>query len=118
MWLAMGQTNPDRARPPPAPEEALTLAEIHVAGWLLMARCRRCGIVLRADVRLLVKVWGPDGVLWGRQPHCPVWECDGRLEYHAQSIRGGTWRSMASPAPQRVIDAWRTKRRALAYEPR
>jgi hypothetical protein len=118
MASGMGSINPDRLSPPPGPELALTLAEMHVARWELRATCRRCSTVLRADVGVMIKAWGPDTVWWGRSPRCPVWECPGRLTYAARSVSGGTWRSMAEPAPARLVEIWTAKRRGRQREPR
>lgn len=114
----MGSTSPDRVKFPPGPEQAMTLAEMHVAGWVLKATCSHCGVSLRADVGAMIKAWGPDTIWWGRTPRCPVWDCSGRLVYAARSISGGTWRSMREPVSQRLMDVWAAKRKRIQHEPR
>ena len=115
----MSTKRPDVIRKPPSPEEALTLAEIHVAGWIVRANCTRCGLAVRVSMGVMVATYGPDAVLWGRQPRCPRWDpCDGRMTYSAASIKGGSWRSLRSPAPQRCLDLWKAKRAQWLREPR
>mgnify|MGYP005751037663 CR=1 FL=1 len=114
----MGAKNPDRVQHPPGPEQAMTLAEMHVAGWVLKASCSRCGVALRANVGAMIKTWGPDTIWWGRTPPCPVWGCSGRLVYAARAISGGSWRSMREPAPVRLVEIWEAKRSRIQHEPR
>lgn len=114
----MGTKRPDVLRHPPGPEQALTLAEMHLAEWQLMACCRRCGVRLRVSLPLLIKAHGPDAVWWGRKGACTVWGCDGQIGYQARSIVGGTWRSMQEPAPARLVDRLTARRSRLDRGPR
>lgn len=108
----MGTKNPDVVRPPPAPEVALTLAEMHLARWELRATCAKCGLSLRADLRSMIRAYGPDAIWWGKRPRCPGWECtSGELVYSARALSSGSWRTMRSPPPQRLIDLWLSKHR-------
>jgi hypothetical protein len=58
----MGARNPDRIVSPPSTFTALTLAEMHLAGWELRAVCGRCGVQLRASLPALIMVHGPDAI--------------------------------------------------------
>jgi hypothetical protein len=114
----MGSKSPDRLRNPPSPEQALTLAEIHLQGWTLRASCSKCGVDLRVNVGSLIRIYGPDKVWWGARPACPVWDCPGQLTYSARALNGGTWRSMRESAPERLVTAWKTRREARDLGPR
>lgn len=114
----MGAKNPDRLKSPPMAETAITLAEMHLERWQLQASCRRCGVILRADLGMLIRVHGPDAIWWGRRPKCPVWDCGGELRYAARSVNGGTWVSLADPAPARVVERWKAVRGIMDRGPR
>jgi hypothetical protein len=115
----MGTKHPDVLANPPSPEEGLTLAEMHMRCWRVIASCRKCGLQIHMSLPMLIRLHGPDGILWGRQPPCPATKCDrGRLVYSVQALAGGSWRSMASPAPERIIALWREKRGVRYLGPR
>lgn len=115
----MSTKTPDVLCQPPAPEMALTLAEMHALRWTLIARCNRCRLAVWVNLSLLIRVHGPDAVWWGHQPPCPGMECrEGCLTYSAQSIRGGSWRSMATKAPERCVQQWKAKRGRFYPGPR
>lgn len=108
----MGSKSPDTIANPPMPETALTLLEMYARNWQVQASCR-CGIRLRIDLAVMIKVHGPNAIWWGKTTRCPGWECsDGRLTYSARALTGGTWRSISNTkAPQHVIENWKLKRR-------
>jgi hypothetical protein len=115
----MSSKAPDVICRPPAPETALTLAEMHALRWLLVARCNKCRLAVRVNLALLIRVHGPDCIWWGHQPPCPGLDCrDGRLTYTAQSIKGGSARSLAAKAPERCIALWKQKRGQFHPGPR
>lgn len=107
----MGAKNPDRVASPPSPSAALSLAEIHIRQWELMAYCPTCRTRLKANLPTMIKVFGPDVIWWGQRPPCPGWDCGGRLLYSARAVRGGTWVSMERDPPSEYVEAWRFKRR-------
>jgi hypothetical protein len=114
----MGARNPDRIVSPPSTFTALTLAEMHLAGWELRAVCGRCGVQLRASLPALIMVHGPDAIWWGRKPACPGWECTGVLTYSARATPSGSWVAMTREPDQRTIEAWKAKRRSGDRGPR
>lgn len=97
----MGRKNPDRIRYPPSALQAPTLDGIARSGWTVIARCNRCRLALHVDTAAMLKVLGPDFVLWGRKPRCRAWldhgdhRCAGRVTFHAQAIAGGSWKELA-----------------------
>lgn len=112
-WIPnLSTKRPDVLRAPPRPEEALTLAEMHVAGWRLVACCNRCSLKLRANLPAMIRTFGPDKVWWGETPPCPNADCDmGSLVYSAQSIGGGSWVSLKPRAPATLVSLWGENRR-------
>lgn len=115
----MGATNPDRLVSPPSPLTALTLAEIHLQGWELRASCNRCRTQLRVSVPALIRVQGPDVILWGKKPPCPGFECNsGVLTYSARAIPSGSWVAMTTPPGQHMLSTWTAKRRQTDRGPR
>lgn len=110
----MGGINPDRAVSPPSPLGAMTLEEVRAAGWTVRQRCRRCGVVLRVSLPVMIAALGPQAIPWGRSPPCPVvadnrFPCDGRMYYAARATRHGRWVSMAQPPTQTELELWRAR---------
>jgi len=103
---------PDVIRQPPSDLICLTLSEMHVARWTLRGTCGRagCGLALKVNIGTLIRIYGPDKAWWGERTPCPREGCDGEITYWAQSIRGGSWRSMAMPASQAAFTRWRNLR--------
>jgi hypothetical protein len=100
---AMGSFNRNRHIPTPTPADALTLGQMAKAGWEMVARCKRCGVVLTVDVAALIKLHGPDAIWWGRKPRCRVVGCVGRVEFGARAWRMGSWQSLSrTPTPQEI----------------
>ncbi|MGH6912044.1 MAG: hypothetical protein ACREE0_22930 [Phenylobacterium sp.] len=115
----MGHRNPDRIVSPPSPVLAMTLAEMHLAKWELRARCNRCSTELRADLRSMIRVYGPDAIWWGRKPACPGWGCNGgELTYSARALPSGSWVAMTTVPSQATIDMWKGKRGVTDRGPR
>jgi hypothetical protein len=114
----MSTKAPDVLTHPPSPMTALSLAEMHLKGWQLSARCKDCRINLRANLPMMIRAYGPDEIWWGKHPVCPSWECDGRLTYWARSITGGTWVTLGDAAPQRIVDIWLANKRRRDLGPR
>lgn len=116
----MGGPNPDRVNPPAMPLVAMTLGEMHAKGWTLRSQCRRCGVVLRVHLDVMVRILGPGAIGWGRSPPCPViadnrFPCEGRLTYMARTGRAGSWTSLARPPTPRELESWRHNRDNAAY---
>lgn len=99
--------------------KAMTLAEMHLAGWEVRAACNRCKVQLRADLKSMIRVYGPDEIWWGKRPKCPGFECDsGVLPYSARAIRSGSWVAMTTAPSKREIDLWSAHRRTRDRGPR
>lgn len=97
---------------PPNPMTALTLAEMHLAGWEVRAKCNRCKVELRADLKAMIRVYGPDAIWWGRKPKCPGFDCAaGELVYSARAIPSGSWVLLTRAPDPRTVETWRARRR-------
>lgn len=115
----MGSRNPDRIAAPPNSFTALTLAEIHVAGWEVRAACNRCRTQLRVNIPALIRAQGPDAILWGKRPSCPGFDCaGGKLTYSARAIPSGSWVAMTQQPSRQALSAWTAKRRVHDKGPR
>lgn len=118
----MSTKRPDVLVLPPSPQVCLTLGEMHQARWTIHASCRRCGLRLRVNLKLLIRVHGPDAMWWGHTPPCPAIRseipCDGQLIYSAQSINGGSWVSMKDKPHEQYVQAWLAKRGVFHGGPR
>lgn len=107
----MSTKRPDVISAPPSDMTALTLGEMHQLRWRVTATCSTCGIGLRVQLTALIRVQGPDGVLWGARPPCPNVKCEGgHLVYQAQSITGGSWKSLKDKPSDLAITRWKNSR--------
>jgi hypothetical protein len=85
----VGARNPDhRARPVVDVPGSHTLAEMHLRGLEVHARCERCRTRLKVDLPALIRVLGPDASLWRRRPPCRVVGCEGRAVFLARASPG------------------------------
>lgn len=110
----MGGPSADTMSGPLSPYSALTVAEMIVRGWKVRGHCAKCGTTLAISLDALARANGTDLILWGRTVPCPKihenkWRCDGRLDYLAQQIRGGSWGRL-KPISDRDIATIRASR--------
>lgn len=107
----MTTKRPDVLVRPPSDLVALTLAEMLVKKWRLRGACRACGLGVRVNLTTLIAVYGANKCWWGVQTPCPNESCEGgQLQYSAQSIRGGSWSSMARGPSQAAVTRWKNER--------
>jgi hypothetical protein len=52
--------------------------------WDVISHCRKCGLTMHTDLRLIVKVSGPAATLWNRQGVCKKVGCLGVVEFQAK----------------------------------
>lgn len=116
----MGARDPDLLCPPPTPQAALTVAEMHALRWIITADCRACRTRVHVDLSTVRRVLGDSYVLWGKTSRCKVWvrwtldrRCEGKVAFLAQSSQTG------SEVPLRmtgmVRDAIQLRSQADAY---
>lgn len=109
---AVSTKRPDVLRAPPSDLTALTLAEMLVLNWRLRGVCEdgRCGLAVKVSLPTLIRVYGPHKAWWGECTPCPREGCEGRIVYQAQSIRGGSWKSLRAPPSDLAVQRWRKAR--------
>jgi hypothetical protein len=109
---------PDVLRQPPSDMTALTLAEMLVKNWRLRGVCDhpQCGLAVKVNLATLIRVYGPHKAWWGEFTPCPREGCKGRIVYHAQSIRGGSWRCMNAPPSELAVRRWRNERGDFGWQ--
>lgn len=93
----MGARDPDLSCPPPSPQAAVTVAEMHALRWIVTADCRACRTRVHVDLSAVRRVMGDDYVLWGKTSRCKVWvrwtldrRCEGKVVFLAQSSQTGS----------------------------
>jgi len=64
-------------------------------------QCRRCGALMRADLKELVARYGSNASLIDRQERCRMVACDGATFYLAARRYGGSWRILVDDAALR-----------------
>ncbi|WP_133149244.1 hypothetical protein [Caulobacter zeae] len=115
----MGGPSPNRVSPPASPLAALTVTEMHAKRWTVRSRCRRCGLTLKVHLPSVIRVLGPDAVLWGRTFRCQRvddgFACAGDTGYTAQTIRHGSWVGLRA-ATAREIQLAHANRATAAYD--
>jgi hypothetical protein len=70
-------------------------------------QCRRCGVLMRADLSDLAGRYGANMCLIDRQERCRMVGCDGAAFYLATLRYGGPWhRLLADPRLIEGLDRW------------
>ncbi|MNJ26332.1 hypothetical protein D3C77_208060 [compost metagenome] len=75
-------------------------SEMRRRGWVVMARCQACQLDLRIDLDLMVRLNGPDLILFGRTCRCRRLGCSGRMVF------------MGTPPGQQIGLFWRLQKPA------
>ncbi|MNJ26784.1 hypothetical protein D3C77_212740 [compost metagenome] len=57
----------------------VSIAEMRRRRWVILARCRDCHLDLRIDLDLMVRLNGPNLVLFGKTCRCRRMGCAGRM---------------------------------------
>lgn len=114
----MSTKRPDVIRQPPSDLVALTLAEMLVLNWQLRGVCdsHRCNLAVKVSLTTLIRVYGPHKAWWGERTSCPREGCEGHIVYWAQSIRGGSWKSMADPPTEVAVRRWKNARGDFGWQ--
>ncbi|RKR02693.1 hypothetical protein [Maricaulis maris] len=71
-----------------------TFDEIERRGLALRLTCRKCDIILSADLAVLIWSQGRAASPIDLHPRCKRWGCDGRMFFQAQV--GTVWRPLIS----------------------
>lgn len=54
-------------------------------GWDVISRCQQCGLIMRVNLALIIRVRGPEVSLWNRKERCRRLGCTGWVEFQARA---------------------------------
>lgn len=81
----MGHRNPDRVPITARFSRGRTVADMARERWDVVSQCDYCGLMMKADLRLIAYVSGPNTVLWNRKAKCRLLFCRGVVTFLAQA---------------------------------
>lgn len=61
-----------------------TLAQMRQWRWDVTSRCSKCGLHIRLDIDLTIRVFGPHISLWNHSQSCARVECVGYVRFWAR----------------------------------
>ncbi len=97
----MGRRNPDRVSIADRRARCETVDQMRRQGWDVIARCGQCGLVMRVDLSLIIRVRGPAVSLWNRQARCRRLGCGGFMQFQARAPGMAWHEALAAPPPAR-----------------
>jgi hypothetical protein len=80
----MGAKNPDRFSPSEWRAAAPTVGAMIDRHWDVQARCRKCGLVLRVDLRLIAAIKTRKAEIWNRTAPCRKVGCNGVVDFEGK----------------------------------
>jgi hypothetical protein len=66
----MGHRNSDRVPIAYRRARCETVAQMRRDRWDIISRCEACGLIMRVDLTLIIRVRGPAVSLWNRKARC------------------------------------------------
>lgn len=54
-------------------------------GWDVISCCQKCGLTMRVNLALIIRVSGPDVSLWNRKERCRRLGCTGWVAFQARA---------------------------------
>lgn len=109
----MGSRNPDRIPISQRRREGETVAAMLAHGWEVVSACQTCGIELRTDLALIVRVSGGGTSLWNRKARCRRLNCAGWVVFKAKAPGMFWFEELAADDRAPDLPAWRRGRGAL-----
>ena len=85
--------NPDRVPLSVRRRKCETVRAMRDEHWDVLAKCDACGLVMRVDLKLIMRVRGPDVSLWNRRSRCRRVGCSGWMDFQARAPGMG-WHEM------------------------
>ena len=82
---AMGHRNPDRIPLAYRRQRCETVEQMLRDNWDVISVCEKCGLIMQADLALIVRVKGPSVSLWNRKARCRRLGCQGWVEFQAKA---------------------------------
>lgn len=98
--VGMNPKPPERIAPPAHPLEALTVTDMWRKGWALRAVCHICRQKMDVDLVALIRLNGPQMILWGRTTKCKIHLCAGTMSFEACTLPGAFWQSVSRIDPK------------------
>ncbi len=77
--------NPDRVPLSIRRRKCETVRAMRDQHWDVLAKCDACGLVMRVDLKLIMRVRGPDVSLWNRRSRCRRVGCSGWMDFQARA---------------------------------
>ncbi|MEP6967437.1 MAG: hypothetical protein ABI906_05105 [Pseudomonadota bacterium] len=74
-----------------------TVERMRRDGWDVISRCERCGLIMRVDLGLVIRVSGPTVSLWNRKARCRRLGCTGWVEFQARAPGMGFHEPLSAP---------------------
>ena len=62
-----------------------TVDQMLQQGWDVQSKCTTCGLLMRVNLRLVVRIKGPCFSLWNRKTRCRRIGCLGFTEFQAKA---------------------------------
>jgi hypothetical protein len=91
--VAMTGPNPDRVPLRIRRQKCETVRAMRDEGWDIIAKCDACGLVMRVDLALIMRVRGPALSLWNRRSRCRRLGCAGWMDFQGRAPGMG-WHEM------------------------
>jgi hypothetical protein len=97
----MGTRNPDRIALSLRRRGCETVDQMRRQGWDVVCRCRDCGLLMRVDLAMIIRVRGPHLSLWNRTARCRRLGCLGHVEFQARAPGMASHEALTAPFPDR-----------------
>lgn len=93
----MGARNPDRIPIAARRRQCETLEQMRLAGWDILAACGKCGLIMRVDLAILIRLRGRDLSLWNRRARCRRVGCLGFVEFQGRAPGMSMHEALSTP---------------------
>ena len=93
----MGHRNADRVPMRIRRERCETVEAMLREQWDVISKCEKCGLIMRVNLALLVRVGGPTVSLWNRKERCRRLGCTGWVEFQARAPGMAMHEALAAP---------------------
>ncbi len=95
----MGSRNPDRVDMAIWRGGCETVGQMVERRWDVVSKCERCALQLHTDLRVIIKVKGPQVSLWNRRQRCRKLGCGGQVRFMAKPPGCTYYRDLDAPWP-------------------
>ena len=96
----MGSRNPDRVPLSYRRRKCETVADMMAQGWDVISNCRKCGLMMTVDLRMIARVRGARFSLWNRKTRCRRVGCGGVVEFQAKAPGMNWYENLDAPWPE------------------